>query len=807
MSLKESVDTAVLPYLQGGGEMGKLIRSIDWSQTPIGPAESWPATLKIAVGILLSTPFPMYIAWGSEYIQLYNDGYRPILGAAKHPQAMGISTCETFPEIYHIVGPMFDDVMKGNPVWAPNFMYVLERNGFPEECFFDFSYSPIRDENGEIGGVLVTVIESTEKIKAVNNAEKAKQKLELAQAETTRQRDRLNQFLMQAPAGICVLDGPEFIFELVNPLYQQLFPGRDLLGKPVIEAIPETKGQPIMEILQNVYTTGKTFEGNQLLIPLARTDDGPVEDRYFNFIYQARLDNDNDKVDGILVFVFEVTEMVLADRELSKIQDSLKMAITSAQLGTFDMDLKKGTMDWDLRCRTLFGISHNEPVTYEKDFLPGLHPEDRERVEILIRNVFVKSLTNGDYDVEYRTIGAEDKKQRWVRAMGKAYFDENDVPLRFVGSVIDITQLKAQEEQKDEFISIASHELKTPLTSIKAFNQLMSRTNDGEKLQGFVQKSGDHIMRLEKLITDLLDVTKIKAGKMNYVMQPFNFRQLLEDSIESVQLTTPTHLVTLEMDDDITYTGDQLRLEQVVNNFLNNAVKYSPDSNKIIVKCRLELDNIIVSVQDFGIGIAPESLNRLFERYYRVDNTAMRFQGLGLGLFISSEILKRHQGSFWIESELGKGATFFFRLPLSGNKKPMPVKNSDTWYHDSTITIIYNNAKSRLDVDWTGFQNLESVQHGCRLILKMMQINNVYKIINDNTHVLGSWSEAVEWTGNEWFPMMEKAGLKYFALIYSPSVFSQLSARKSMDVGIGNITAQYFTEIKLAEEWVDSCVV
>ncbi|MDB5018132.1 MAG: hypothetical protein JWQ84_2964 [Mucilaginibacter sp.] len=807
MSLKESVDIAVLPYLQGGGEMGKLIRSIDWSQTPIGPAESWPATLKIAVGILLSTPFPMYIAWGSEYIQLYNDGYRPILGAAKHPQAMGISTCETFPEIYHIVGPMFDDVMKGNPVWAPNFMYVLERNGFPEECFFDFSYSPIRDENGEIGGVLVTVIESTEKIKAVNNAEKAKQKLELAQAETTRQRDRLNQFLMQAPAGICVLDGPEFIFELVNPLYQQLFPGRDLLGKPVIEAIPETKGQPIIEILQNVYTAGKTFEGNQLLIPLARTDDGPVEDRYFNFIYQARLDNNNDKVDGILVFVFEVTEMVLADRELSKIQDSLKMAITSAQLGTFDMDLKKGTMDWDLRCRTLFGISHNEPVTYEKDFLPGLHPEDRERVEILIRNVFVKSLTNGDYDVEYRTIGAEDKKQRWVRAMGKAYFDENDVPLRFVGSVIDITQLKAQEEQKDEFISIASHELKTPLTSIKAFNQLMSRTNDGEKLQGFVQKSGDHIMRLEKLITDLLDVTKIKAGKMNYVMQPFNFRQLLEDSIESVQLTTPTHLVTLEMDDDITYTGDQLRLEQVVNNFLNNAVKYSPDSNKIIVKCRLELDNIIVSVQDFGIGIAPESLNRLFERYYRVDNTAMRFQGLGLGLFISSEILKRHQGSFWIESELGKGATFFFRLPLSGNKKPMPVKNSDTWYHDSTITIIYNNAKSRLDVDWTGFQNLESVQHGCRLILKMMQINNVYKIINDNTHVLGSWSEAVEWTGNEWFPMMEKAGLKYFALIYSPSVFSQLSARKSMDVGIGNITAQYFTEIKLAEEWVDSCVV
>ncbi|MDF2431604.1 MAG: hypothetical protein JWP44_1235 [Mucilaginibacter sp.] len=807
MSLKESVGTVALPYLQGGGEMGELIRSIDWSQTPIGPAESWPVVLKIAVGILLSSPFPKYIAWGREYTQLYNDSFRPILGTTKHPQAMGISTRETFREIWDIIGPMFEGVMNGIPVRFQSFMLPLDRNGYIEECYFDFSYSPIRDENGEIGGILVTVIETTEKIRALNNAEKTKQKLELAQVEVTRQRDRLNQFLMQAPAGICVLDGPGFIFELVNPLYQQLFPGRKLIGKPLIDALPELKGQPILEILQNVYSTGKTFEGNQLLVPLARMSDGPVEERYFNFIYQARLDNNNDKVDGILVFVFEVTAMVLADRELSKTQDSLKMAITSAQLGTFDMDLKNGTVEWNQRSRALFGITHNKPVNYEEDFLNRLHPEDRERVEILIRDVLVKSLTNGDYDVEYRIIGAEDKKLRWLRAMGKVYFDEHDTPFRFVGSVMDITEHKAQEERKDEFISIASHELKTPLTSIKAFNQLMRRTNDSEKLRGFVQKSGDHIRRLEKLIADLLDVTKINAGKMNYVMQSFNFRQMLEDSIESVQLTAPSHRITLEMDKDIVYIGDQLRLEQVVNNFLNNAVKYSPDSNKVIVKCRIELDNIIVAVQDFGIGIAPESLDRLFERYYRVDNTSMRFQGLGLGLFISSEILKRHQGSFWIESELGKGATFFFRLPLSVDKKPMPFKNSDTSYCDSTVTIIYNKVKKRLDVDWTGFQNLETVQRGCMQMLKMMQKNNVHKIINDNTHVLGSWSEAVEWTGNQWFPMMEEAGLKYFALIYSPSVFSRLSAKKSIDVGIGSITAQYFTEMKLAEEWIDSCVV
>jgi anti-sigma regulatory factor (Ser/Thr protein kinase) len=244
-------------------------------------------------------------------------------------------------------------------------------------------------------------------------------------------------------------------------------------------------------------------------------------------------------------------------------------------------------------------------------------------------------------------------------------------------------------------------------------------------------------------------------------------------------------------------------LEQVLNNFISNALKYSPKGTPVIVRTKIDNGGIVVSVQDFGVGIAPENLGRLFDRYYRVDNTAMRFEGLGLGLFISSEILKRHQGSFWIESELGKGSTFFFRLPLPENEKNTPIKDTAENYEDSTIKISVNRKAARLDVDWTGYQNLESVQHGCMKMLEMMKESKLCKIVNDNSHVLGSWSEAVEWTGNVWFPMIENAGLKFFALIYSPSVFSQLSARKSIDVGIGKVTAQYFTDLSLAEEWVD----
>ncbi|MEP6713401.1 MAG: hypothetical protein ABJA37_13325, partial [Ferruginibacter sp.] len=156
-------------FLNGGGQMGEFIRSFDWSKTALGSPDTWPQSLRIAVSIMLDSPFGMYIAWGNDYIQLYNDGYRPILGASKHPQALGIGTRQTFAEIWPTIGPMFAGVMEGTPVGFPDFILQLDRNGFLEECVFDFSYSPIRLEDGEVGGVLVTVIETTEK---VNNFKK-----------------------------------------------------------------------------------------------------------------------------------------------------------------------------------------------------------------------------------------------------------------------------------------------------------------------------------------------------------------------------------------------------------------------------------------------------------------------------------------------------------------------------------------------------------------------------------------------------------------------------------------------------------
>lgn len=787
MAPSPSLSNAEYPFLTGGGQMGEQIRAIDWSSTSLGSPGTWPDALKQTVSMMLKNNFPVLICWGPDFIQMYNDAFRPINGDTKHPQAMGGSARDTYGEIWEIIGPMFGEVMEGKTHGFPDFMVPLNRNGYLENCYFDFSYCPIEDLDGNIGGVLVICMETTEKVKAIRKAEQA-------QAETVVERDRLKNFFWQAPAGICILGGPDLIFELINPLYQQLFPGRNLLDKPLLEAVPEVEDSAIWDVLQDVYQTGKTFEGNELLIPLARTADGPVEDRYFNFIYQARKDL-NGSVDGILVFVIEVTNTVEVRRKVEASDKAHNFLLNTMPQQVWTAK-PNGELNYvnKVVCDD-FGYEQEEVVG--KGWQAFIHPDD---LPVCLAKWEQSLLSGNDYMVEFR-LKFSDGDYYWHLARAVP-FVEDGVITSWFGTNTNIDSRKANEHKKDEFLSIASHELKTPLTSIKAYNQIMKRLEVPEKVKPFIDKSADHIARLERLIADLLDVTKINAGKVSYSIAPFNFAELLSDSVESMKHTAIKHELVLTGNPDITYDGDRGRLEQVLNNFISNAVKYSPEATKVLIDSTVGQDNIIVSIQDFGIGIAKENLNKLFNRYYRVDNTAMRFEGLGLGLYICAEILRRHGGSFWIESEVGRGSTFYFRLPVAQTGKQEVIRTT-TYYRDRHISVNYNKMHNRLDVDWTGFHDMESVKQGCTIMWDILDKNKSDRVVNDNTHVLGNWSEAAEWVGNIWFPMMEKAGLKYFALVFSPSTFSQLSAKKSIDIMAGIITTQYFTDIKLAEQWIN----
>ena len=236
------------------------------------------------------------------------------------------------------------------------------------------------------------------------------------------------------------------------------------------------------------------------------------------------------------------------------------------------------------------------------------------------------------------------------------------------GTTRDITELRELARQKDEFIGIASHELKTPVTSIKAYAQLLHRqlSRAGESAAAdLVARMDTQLNRLTELIHDLLDVSRIEAGEIQFNIGAFDLDQLVDDVIAEIRPTTDGRRIIRDGRANAHVRGDRERTGQVLTNLLTNAIKYSPQSEPIIVDTASDGQVITVGVQDFGVGIAPEDHQRVFDRFYRAGGPEREtFPGLGLGLFISAEIIRRQRGRIWVESVPGKGALFRFTLPV-----------------------------------------------------------------------------------------------------------------------------------------------
>jgi two-component system sensor histidine kinase VicK len=330
------------------------------------------------------------------------------------------------------------------------------------------------------------------------------------------------------------------------------------------------------------------------------------------------------------------------------------------------MDLILGTMHWDERCRTLFGISHHNKVTYEKDFITGLHPEDKDRIIDIINDAFVKSRTGGNYDVEYRTIGAEDQKLRWVRAKGQVYFDKNEAPVRFIGSVLDITEQKQDEQRKNDFIGMVSHELKTPLTSLNAYLQMLqskAKGNEDSFTTGALDQSVRQVRKMTTMINGFLNVSRLENAKINIDRRRFELSDLVREVEVEITVMNSGHKFIFEPVLPTFVDADRDKIGQVMTNFISNAVKYSKPRSTVQVACVIENNDARFSVRDEGMGIKPEDKERLFERYYRVEN-AGHISGFGIGLYLCAEIISRHGGKIWLESETGQGSTFYFSLPV-----------------------------------------------------------------------------------------------------------------------------------------------
>jgi two-component system CheB/CheR fusion protein len=292
-----------------------------------------------------------------------------------------------------------------------------------------------------------------------------------------------------------------------------------------------------------------------------------------------------------------------------------------------------------------------------------IHPDDIE----LTNEKFNASVKSGEvFEVENRYRKA-DGTYRWHLNRALPFKDDAGNILFWMGTATDIEEQKRAMEKKDEFIGIASHELKTPITSLKGYLQLISHKKEilPDMVKQYIDKAIISLNKLQRLIDDLLDVSKIQAGRLEYVMQPVDLTELVRQCTENANHMYPNYNFISKAEAGLLINGNDERLEQVIMNLINNAVKYSPGDNNVLIGAEKRDGMVRVSVTDNGIGLSPEQKERIFERFYRVEDKKYMSSGLGMGLYISQEIINHHHGKIGVDSELGKGASFYFELPLA----------------------------------------------------------------------------------------------------------------------------------------------
>ncbi len=471
----------------------------------------------------------------------------------------------------------------------------------------------------------------------------------------------------------------DIIIEFVNEAMLSYWSkGPEIVGMPFAEAIPVLKGQPFIDLLKEVWRSGKTYQGTD--IPADLMIDGELQTRYFDFIYRA-IKNADGTMCCILHTATDVTATVQARADLANSQANAR------QMQLFVQESEnhyRAIIDQSPVAMIVFR-GENMKIDAVNPFMLEVLGKPGSIVGLYLHEVFPELLGQPAYEMlkqVYHTgkpqYGTE--VEIFLKREGvdeKGYFNFSYTPLiensEIVG-VLDIAmevtrQVNAHREiqqRKDDFISIASHELKTPITALSAALQLLDKMKDNPKpavLKQMIGQANRNAGKITRLVEDLLNVTSIKEGQMQLSKTSFNIGNILNNSCSHIR-SLEKFEVTITGNLDLDIVADENRIEQVVINFLNNAIKYAPDSGAINLHISNTDDQARVAVTDHGRGIAKQELSQVFNRFYRSDGNSEHYAGLGLGLYISTEIIKRHGGQIGVDSTLGEGSTFWFTLPI-----------------------------------------------------------------------------------------------------------------------------------------------
>ncbi len=665
--------------------------------------------------VLEQAPAMICIFNGPRHVfQFVNPPYQALVGDRP---LLGKPIAEAMPELTgQPIFDLLDQVYQtGETFYAQEMLVQLDHHNEGsaelEKRYYNFIYQARRDAAGLVDGILVFAYEVTPQVQARQQVQQLNHELEARVQERTRQvqqqSHRLARLVQEAPAAIALLNGPELVFELLNDDYQALFPDRVLLDKPVLAAIPELRETPLAEILQNVYRTGETFEGQEFPIPFAEPG-GLAYNRYFDFIYQARY-NEFETIDGILVFGFDVTERVQRRQQTEALQaELLQVAERRAQERE---DLYQVIAQTPVAVLLLREPSHR--IDYcNPAFLDVFPPDDwaggdllgHELAEVyprmreaglvkLLDEVFATGVSQTvlemplaelqpgspryitfayqPYREQGRIVGvaalAYDATEQVLARQQTQYLNEQ---LTSTNATLHTTnaQLSRVNADLDTFIYTASHDLRSPVSNIEGLidalrQELLDEPIVRGDLECIIELMQKSVARFQTTIGELTDTIKVQQGGRK--RERIELAQLVEDIRLDLAPALADAQAELRVDVHAcpVLHGSPKDWRSIVFNLLSNAVKYRAAERPPLMQVSATCDErwVQLRVQDNGLGLTPEQQSQLFGLFTRLHD---HVEGSGVGLYSIKKLVNNAGGTITVSSEVGVGSVFTVRLPV-----------------------------------------------------------------------------------------------------------------------------------------------
>ncbi len=650
--------------------MGARMRAHDWAGTPLGAPETWPQSLRTLVSLMLTSRFPMFAAWGPDLTFLYNDSYRPILG--NKPEALGRAFADVWSDIWDTLSPLAERALSGEATFHENRLLVMERHGYREETYFTFSYSPVRDESGAVAGMFCACTETTEEVRA--------------KRQIAAEGDRLRELFRQAPGFMCVLRGPNHVFELANDAYHRLVGQRDLLGKSAREALPDLAEQRFFDLLDRVYRTGDPFVGHAQPLTIRRRPGARAEKRFVTFVFQPTRDADG-RVTGIFVEGSDVTEAKRAEDALRDLNATLERRVAERtaerdrmwRLSTdimlvsrFDGSITAVNPAWT----SLLGWTQEELLG--SSFMELVHPDERQATQAEMAHI-ASGQTTLQFENRYRH---KDGSYRWISWIavpeeGFMHGVGRDVTTQKEADAA-LRQAEDQLRQAQKMDAVGqltggvAHDFNNLLQALGGCLTMIGRRTDEPRIRPLLDAGQQAVDRGAKLVQQLMAFAR--RGSLR--PEPIDVRDRVLGMSELLirALRADIHFETRFAPQLWPVEVDPTQFELALINLAVNARDAMPEGGTLTLEAAnvsllrgdpsgLAGDFVRLSVSDTGTGMPADVAARAFEPFFTTKEIG---KGTGLGLAQVYGLAQQAGGTARVVSGPGRGTTVEILLRRSG---------------------------------------------------------------------------------------------------------------------------------------------